>query len=68
MEALHAASIGRLEAAHEKEIARRDKADVAHRIEKYVLFVLLVCFAAYALFAFTHYDLPDPTSGLTSLF
>lgn len=68
MEIAYNTSIAKLEAAHEKEITRRDKADTAHRIEKYVLFLLLVCFAAYALFAFTHYDLPDPTSGLTSLF
>lgn len=72
LEAAYNSAIERITKAHNEEIdrmqARYDKTETAHRIEKYVLFVLLVCFATYALFAFTHYDLPDPTSGITSIF
>ena len=61
LETTYNASVARLEAANAK-------AERTHRIEKYVLFVLLVAVSAYAVFAFTHYDLADPTTGLTSLF
>ena len=61
MESAYNASIAKLEASHAK-------AERTHRIEKYVLFFLLVTVAVYAVFAFTHYDLKDPTTGLTSLF
>ena len=38
------------------------------RIEKYILFALLIIFTSYTVFAFVRYDLRDPTSGLTSVF
>ena len=38
------------------------------RIEKYILFALLIIFTSYTVFAFVRYDLRDQSSGLTSLF
>lgn len=38
------------------------------RIEKYILFALLIIFTSYTVFTFVRYDLRDPSSGLTSLF
>lgn len=61
LEATYNASVARLEAAH-------TRAERGHRAEKYVLFALLVLVSVYAVFAFTHYDLADPTTGLTGLF
>lgn len=53
--------------AYTAALAANDKAARVQRIEKYVLFFLLVAVSIYAIFAFTHYDLPDPSSGITSL-
>ena len=38
------------------------------RIEKYILFALLIIFTSYTVFAFVRYDMRDPSSGLTSVF
>lgn len=63
----YADSAARTEAAYQAAIAASHKVARIQRIEKYVLFVMLIAVSVYAVFAFTHYDLPDPTSGLTSL-
>lgn len=68
METAYNGTIAAMEKAHATEINRMQKEHGRDRIEKYVLFGVLLLVAAYAVFAFTHYDLPDPTSGVTSLF
>ncbi len=61
-------SITRMEKTHEKMLGAYARANNIQRTEKYILFFLLLAVSIYAVFAFTHYDLADPTSGLTSLF
>ena len=72
LEASYNASVAQLKKSHDEAIARSEETHAkvlrTHKMEKYVLFALLIAVSVYAVFAFTHYDLPDPTSGVTSLF
>ena len=58
MEAAFNASLARMESSHDKEIERMEKRynDIiwVQRIEKYLLVALVIAFASYAIFAFTH--------------
>ena len=58
MEAAFNASLARMEASHDKEVERMEKRynDIilTQRIEKYLLIALVIAFASYAIFAFTH--------------
>lgn len=72
MESTYNKSFEQLRQQHQREVDRIQKdysrAVFRQRNEKYVLFLILVCVAVYAIFAFLHYDLADPSSGLTSIF
>ena len=72
MESTYNKSFEQLRQQHQREVDRIQKdysrAVSRQRNEKYVLFLILICVAVYAVFAFLHYDLADPSSGLTSIF
>lgn len=72
MESTYNKSFEQLKQQHQREVERLQKdysrAVFRQRNEKYVLFLILICVAVYAVFAFLHYDLADPSSGLTSIF
>lgn len=72
MESTYNKSFEQLRQQHQREVDRiqqdYSRAVFRQRNEKYVLFLILVCVAVYAVFAFLHYDLADPSSGLTSIF
>ena len=63
----YADHIARIEKANDAMIAAYVRANNIQRLEKYILFVLLCAVSVYAVFAFTHYDLADPSGGLTGL-
>lgn len=67
METAFNTTLATIKSAHDAEIRHMQNESRRDRHEKYALFVILLIVAAYAIFAFTHYDLKDPTSGLTSL-
>ena len=72
MESTYNKSFEQLKQQHQREVDRiqqdYSRAVFRQRNEKYVLFIILICVAVYAVFAFLHYDLSDPSSGLTSIF
>lgn len=72
MESTYNKSFEQLKQQHQREVDRLQqdysRAVFRQRNEKYVLFLILICVAVYAVFAFLHYDLADPSSGLTSIF
>lgn len=72
MESTYNKSFDQLKQQHQHEVERLQqdysRAVFRQRNEKYVLFLILICVAVYAVFAFLHYDLADPSSGLTSIF